>query len=216
MRCRLCHTDAEPFFVGATPYADCPVCGYVQIDDDHIPGEQAELARYTLHRNSYDDVGYTAWIASYLEKIVPFIPAGGTILDFGSGPEPVPGRLLSERGYRVCIYDPFFAPGASWRSGSWNAILMHEVAEHLADPYAILSELHPLLAPGGALCIRTRFAPRARKDFDRWWYRMDSTHVGFFREATMQWIAERWRLEPLLMEAPDSVVMRRPLLPAGS
>lgn len=216
MRCRLCHSDAEPFVVGATPYADCPVCGYVQIGGDHIPSPHAELARYALHRNSYDDAGYTAWIASYLDRIAPIIPEGGTVLDFGSGPEPVPGRLLSERGYQVCIYDPFFSPGTSWRSESWNAIMMHEVAEHLADPHAILSELYPLLAPGGVLCIRTRFAPRARKDFERWWYRMDSTHVGFFREATMRWIALRWQLELELVEAPDSVILKRRVLPTDS
>ena len=208
MHCRLCDSDTEPFVAGATPYGECPVCGYVQIDESHIPSPQAERARYALHHNSRDDSGYTDWIGSYLDRIVPYMPAGGTILDFGSGPEPVPARLLSERGYRVSAYDPFFAPDTSWRSERWNAILLHEVAEHLAHPSAVLSELRGLLAPGGVLCIRTRFAPCSRQDFGRWWYRMDSTHVGLYKEETLRWIASRWRLEALLVEPPDAAILR--------
>jgi len=208
MRCRLCHFDAEPFVAGATPYGECPVCGYVQIDESRIPSPQAERARYVLHHNSRDDSGYTDWIGSYLDRIVPYMPAGGTILDFGSGPEPVPARLLSDRGYRVSAYDPFFAPDASWRSKRWDAILLHEVAEHLAHPSAVLSELRGLLAPGGVLCIRTRFAPSSREDFGHWWYRMDSTHVGFYKEETLRWIARRWQLQALLVEPPDAAILR--------
>ncbi len=208
MRCRLCDSASEPFIVGTTPYAECPVCGYFQIDEARIPSREAERSRYAQHHNSPDDAGYTGWIGSYLDMIEPWIPPGGTILDFGSGPEPVPARLLTGRGYRVSAYDPFFAPDTAWRSERWQAILLHEVAEHLANPSAVLSELRGLLAPGGVLCIRTRFAPRSREDFGRWWYRMDSTHVGFYTEGTMRWMARRWRLEALLVEPPDAAILR--------
>lgn len=212
MQCRLCNSIMEPFTAGGLLYGDCPVCGYIQIDAGRLPGPRDEQARYELHHNSYDDRGYTGWIGSYLDRIIPVLPAGGTVLDFGSGPEPVPGRLLSERGFDVCLYDPYFAPATAWRNRSWQAIMLHEVAEHLAHPAAVLSELRPLLAPKGALCLRTRFAPDDRTDFEGWWYRMDSTHVGFFRERTIRWIARYWQLQPAIIEPPDTAVL---LAPAG-
>lgn len=207
MLCRLCNSATEPFTAGGLQYGDCPVCRYVQIDPERLPSPQDERARYTLHRNSYDDTGYKDWIRSFLDRIGTCLPVGGTVLDFGSGPEPVPGRLLAERGFDVSLYDPYFAPTSEWRSSAWQAIMLHEVAEHLAQPAAVLSELRPLLAPGSALCLRTRFAPDDHNDFERWWYRMDSTHAGFFREQTMRWIASHWRLAPEIIEPPDTVVL---------
>ncbi|HPB67214.1 MAG TPA: methyltransferase domain-containing protein, partial [Spirochaetales bacterium] len=122
----------------------------------------------------------------------------------------VPAALLRERGYSVTAYDPYFAPGELWRSRSWDAILVHEVAEHLAEPGETLAELAALLRPGGAWCIRTRFPPKDRESFARWRYRMDSTHVGFFGPGSFTWLSARLGLEIALVEPPDRAVLVRP------
>ncbi len=210
MTCRLCGGKSAPFSVRGAMYAECGDCGYIGIEQARIPTPAAEEARYRLHRNSYDDPAYRAWIEQYLDIVVPFMAEGASVLDFGSGPEPVPARLLTERGFEPSIYDPYFAPGDSWRSRQWDAILVHEVAEHLARPGETMAMLAGLLAPGGALCIRTRFPPVGREAFARWAYRMDSTHVGFFPERCLRLLSARLGLEPALLESPDRVVLLKP------
>ncbi len=211
MVCRLCGASADEFTAGGAVYAECPDCGYVGIEPGRIPTPEAEERRYRLHRNSYGDGRYKAWIADYLDAVADYLPPGASVLDFGSGPEPVPAMMLRDRGCAVSAYDPFFAPGDAWRKASWDAILVHEVAEHLCEPGAALTELAALLAPGGAMCIRTRFPPENREDFGRWHYRMDETHVGFFAARSMEWLAERLGLELALLESPDrAVLVRRP------
>lgn len=210
MQCRLCGGVAVSFTTRDAEYDECVDCGYIGIEHGRIPEPSAEEARYRLHRNSFDDPVYRAWIDQYLDVAAPYIAPGGSVLDFGSGPEPVPARMMSERGFRMCIHDPFFAPGDSWRSREWDAILVHEVAEHLSLPGEIMAMLAGLLVPGGALCIRTRFPPADRKAFDRWAYRMDSTHVGFFPERCLGLLAARLGLEPALLESPDRAVLLKP------
>lgn len=221
MVCRLCGAEAETFLAGGTTYSECRVCSYTGVDPAAIPTPEAEAARYRLHRNSYADERYRVWIAEFLDAAAAFLPAGSRVLDFGSGPEPVPARLLAERGCAVTVYDPYFAPGTGWREGAWDAILVHEVAEHLADPLPVFIELAGLLVPGGALCVRTRFPPGTgtldadeaagveRPEFSRWRYRMDETHVGFFSERSMEWLASRLGLRLELLEKPDRTVFTR-------
>lgn len=214
MVCRLCGTEAETFQAGGTTYAECPECSYIGVDPALRPSSEAEAARYLLHQNSYADERYRIWIADFLDAAAVFMPAEARVLDFGSGPEPVPARLLTERGCAVSIYDPFFAPGDTWRHETWDAILVHEVAEHLANPLPVFIELASLLVPGGALCVRTRFPPGLgetidRAGFTRWHYRMDETHVGFFSERSMEWLAVRLGLTLALLEKPDRTVFTR-------
>lgn len=217
MICRLCGAEAGTFQAGKTPYVECPECSYIGVDPAKIPAPEAEAARYRLHKNSYDDERYRVWITEFLDAAVAFLPAGARVLDFGSGPEPVPARLLAERGCSVTIYDPYFAPGSDWRQGTWDAILVHEVAEHLSDPLPVFSELAGLLVPGGALCVRTRFPPVGRNagttvdrtEFARWRYRMDETHVGFFNERSMEWLASKLGLGVAILEKPDRTVFTR-------
>jgi SAM-dependent methyltransferase len=209
MVCRLCGGQAAEFSVRGTVYGECAECSYIGLHPERFADPAAEEARYRLHRNSYDDERYKAWIGEFLEAVERFLGPGARILDFGSGPEPVPARLLADRGFRVAVYDPFFAPGDAWKKESWDAILLHEVAEHLYAPGPTLSELAGLLVPGGALCVRTRFAPLDMAEFPLWRYRMDETHVGFFTERSFEVLASRLGLGVALLARPDRAVLVR-------
>lgn len=216
MVCRLCGAAAPEFQTAGTAYGECPDCSYIGVAPACLPSPEAEEKRYRLHQNSYDDKGYRHWIAEFLDATAPYLKAGAHVLDFGSGPEPVPARLLAERGCTVTIYDPFFAPGDAWRKEHWDAILVHEVAEHLFEPAATFKELAALLAPGGSLCVRTRFPPARldgrldRAGFSCWSYRTDPTHVGFFPERSFRRLSGALGLAMTLIEPPDRVVMTRP------
>jgi len=216
MVCRLCGAAAPEFQIAGTAYAECPDCSYIEVGPASLPLPEAEEKRYRLHHNSFDDEGYRHWITEFLDAMAPYLKPGAHVLDFGSGPEPVPARLLAERGFSVTVYDPYFATGDAWRKECWDAILVHEVAEHLFEPLATFKELAALLVPGGALCVRTRFPPAGddgrldRPGFSRWSYRMDPTHVGFFPEQSFRRLSTTLGLAITLLEPPDRVVMTKP------
>lgn len=190
-------------------YFRCPRCSYVYLDRNLLAAPEEEKARYLLHRNDPADPGYRSWLEDFIRKaVLPFAPPGGRILDFGSGPVPALARLLSDRGYRVSVYDPYFAPDRTSRAGPFDLISLHEVAEHLARPYFELSRLARALAPGGRLAIRTRFAPEDPGEFRTWWYREDPTHVGFFGSRTLAALATRLGMAVELDDGRETLVLR--------
>ncbi len=146
----------------------------------------------------------------FLDIATPYIKPGGAVLDFGSGPLPVPSRLLSELGFAVTVYDPLFAPEQGWKTLSWDAIIVHEVAEHIAQPGVEFARLAGRLVPGGVLCVRTRFLPEERGRFAAWHYRTDETHIGFFSARSASALATRLGLVPLLIEGPDRILLKKP------
>ena len=50
-----------------------------------------------------------------------------------------------------------------------------------------------LLLPGGWLGVMTEMLPGGAERFAKWRYPRDPTHVCFYRPATMEWIAARYR-----------------------
>jgi SAM-dependent methyltransferase len=214
MACRLCTSrDAATRIVDGLAYEDCPRCGYIGLARGHWPDRAAEEARYRLHRNDPAEPGYRAYLERFIDDILaPRLAPGSRVLDFGSGPEPALSILLAKRGFGALPYDPFFAPGSSWRRREWDAIVLHEVAEHLREPRRTMAALARRLAPGGLLALRTRFPPERPEDFAPWWYRRDSTHLGFWRRESFAFLATSLGLELVLAREPDSALLRRSTL----
>jgi SAM-dependent methyltransferase len=211
MACRLCASRETTLFrVEGLEYADCRDCGYLGLGRRHFPSRASEEARYRLHRNDPADPGYRAYLEAFVAKaIAPHVPPAGTVLDFGSGPLPALSLLLEERGYEALPYDPYFQPSSAWRRRSWDCIALHEVAEHLRSPARSLAYLAERLAPGGILAIRTLFAPESQDGFASWWYRRDSTHLGFWRPASIEALASALGLGIRLLEPPDLAILGR-------
>ena len=216
--CRLCGSPTVRFTVAARKpparaYDTCGACGYTALDTTFFPSQAEEKARYLLHLNDAGNAGYVRWIESFADAIRPFVRPGASVLDFGSGPRPVPARVFRSRGYSVTVYDPYFAPDTTWQDRRWDAIVVHEVAEHLSDPRSILAGLAAVLEPGGVLCIRTRFAPVDGdgnldiEAFASWWYRQDPTHLGFFTRTSISIIAASLGMKVLSLTDPDTAVL---------
>jgi 2-polyprenyl-3-methyl-5-hydroxy-6-metoxy-1,4-benzoquinol methylase len=68
-----------------------------------------------------------------------------------------------------------------------------EVVEHFWSPAEDWARLAELLKPGGWLAVMTSLVPD-RKQFLRWRYKDDLTHVSFYSAATMDWLAARFGL----------------------
>jgi hypothetical protein len=207
--CLLCGGDAAPWFAdGCRDYLRCGHCGFVHVPAAQRLSLEGERAYYLTHRNAVDDPGYRAWLSRLatplLERLRP--PASG--LDFGCGAEPALAAMLAEAGFEMSLYDPQFAPDRSVLTREWDFITATEVLEHLHRPAAELERLWSLLRPGGWLAVMTRRVP-ALADFERWHYRRDPTHIGFFAEQSFAWLARRWQAG-LELFGDDVALLRKP------
>ncbi|VBB40465.1 putative 2-polyprenyl-3-methyl-5-hydroxy-6-metoxy-1,4-ben zoquinolmethylase [uncultured Spirochaetota bacterium] len=214
--CRLCKSASTRSFAaegkGATKtYVRCEECGFVGLLPRCFPNKKEEKARYLLHTNDEKSKGYREYLERFLDQALsPYLRPGSSVLDFGSGPAepPLLPSLIRARGYGCSIYDPYFAPGRVWRARKFSAIALHEVVEHLRRPRQSLLYLVARLSPGGILAIRTRFVPDTVDAFIPWWYRMDSTHLGFFSPESLSRLFEPAGLKLLRSIEPDIMIFR--------
>lgn len=143
-------------------------------------------------------------------------PEGGPVLDVGCGGA-LFGRLLREKGYRVFGLDfsrqaaevalkqngvavvPGLLSSAPFKDGSFNAITMFHVLEHLYDPGAYIEAAWRLLKPGGRLIVQV---PNAASwqflFFGEHWNGLDvPRHLIDFRASDIRSLLQQKRLEVL-------------------
>lgn len=188
--CPLCGSDRPEVFLTVTErdYLRCPDCALRFLDPAHHPDRATEEAEYRRHRNDPDDPGYRAFLARLAEPLIAALPEHAQGLDFGCGPGPALAAMLREAGHRVALYDPVFAPDTRVLEARYDFVTCTETAEHFHDPAREFARLDTLLRPGGILALMTQFQSDDAR-FANWNYRRDPTHVVFYREETLRWIA---------------------------
>ena len=211
--CPLCGTGgARPFAERrGTRYFRCGACRLAFMDPAQRPDAAAELAHYGTHRNDVHDPRYRAFLARVADPLAERLPPGAEGLDYGCGPAPALARMMEERGFRMRAYDPLFVPDQGALRRTYDFAACTETAEHFHHPAAEWTRLDALLRPGGWLGVMTQLLDDAR-DFAAWRYARDPTHVCFYAEETMRWIADRfgWRMESpgrnvVLFHTPEAV-----------
>ena len=173
---------------------------------------EAERAHYLTHENRVDDAGYRAFLARLADPLLARLPPGARGLDYGCGPGPALAAMLREAGHDVALYDPFFAPGADVLDLSYDFVTCTEVAEHFHDPACEFDCLAAMLRPGGVLAVMTMFHTDDAL-FEAWHYRLDPTHVVFYRPETFAWLAAHLDLTSEIVRK-DVVFMTRATPPA--
>lgn len=196
--CPLCsgtRTSAQPSD-GPNAYARCEDCDLSFVHPDHRPTRSEELAIYEMHENHVDDPRYRTFLDRLAAPLVARLSHGMHGLDYGSGPGPALAAMLTERGFAMSVYDPFYAPDASVLDRTYDFVTCTETAEHFHDPATEFDRLASLLAPRGWLAVMTAVRPR-NQDFASWHYTRDPTHVCFYEDRTFEWLAARygWQLE---------------------
>ncbi len=196
--CPLCHSsDTSLFSAHKTgEYRQCGRCSLVFVISDHHLDEASEKERYDLHTNSSDDPNYRKFLSKVHLPVCERVEEGALGLDFGSGPGPTLSKMFEESGYKMRIYDHFYARDEDALHVNYDFITSTEVIEHLYDPFLVLDTLWGLLNEGGLLALLTQPYPEKEK-FDNWYYKNDPTHVCFYSEDTMRWLETKWdaRLE---------------------
>jgi len=207
--CRLCGTQAQMIKEVAEPiYFHCSNCDLIFMDHVFIIDSTAEKTRYSLHCNSPDNTGYVNMFERFIEVAVkPFGTGLKNGLDFGCGPGPVLSQMLTQMGINMDIYDPYFYNNLAIKEKKYDLITATEVFEHLKNPGLEIGFLKERLNHGGLLAIMTLFHDQC--DFKTWWYRRDSTHIGFYSTKTCHWIANHFDFKIRYMDSKNTCVWQK-------
>jgi hypothetical protein len=115
--------------------------------------------------------------------------------------------MFAEHGFRMAVYDPFYAPGVSVLQRRYSFVTCTEVMEHIYSPRRSLELVWDIVEPGGILGVMTSLRPE-KEGFHAWRYKNDPTHVRFYSRQTMEWLANQWNAR-LEFVARDALIFTR-------
>ncbi|MGF1785407.1 class I SAM-dependent methyltransferase [Photobacterium swingsii] len=195
--CPLCDCVAVTAFFKdrLRPYYHCSQCTLIFAAPSFQLSAEQEKKVYQQHQNNPLDQGYRHFLNRLAAPLMAKLPAPPLYgLDFGSGPGPTLSVMLSEMGYNMTIYDPYFAYEPSVLRQEYDFVTCTEAIEHFNTPAKEWGQLVNLVKAGGWLGIMTKLAPNT-DDFAHWYYKNDPTHVSFFSRETFRYLARRDGLE---------------------
>jgi SAM-dependent methyltransferase len=205
----------DRFGVALSDMLRCRSCGHLQLAT--MPAEAVLEAGYgeaASHDYEREESGQRATARAELERIERHAPGRGRLADLGCwvgfladearlrGWEAVgvePSRWAAERardrGVEVVVA-PLFE--ADLPEGTFAAVTMGDVVEHLPDPGAALDRVAQLLSPGGTVWMATPDAgSRVARVLGARWWSVIPTHLHLFTRRGMTRLLERHGFEVL-------------------
>ncbi len=208
--CPLCGCEKGNRFFHKDQFRDyyrCACCQLIFVSPSQHLSCQAERAEYDKHQNSPEDSSYRTFLSRLFTPLHKRLPPASFGLDFGCGPGPTLHLMFAEAGHQMKLFDPFYAPFPHVLESQYDFITASEVVEHFHNPEKEFARLWSLVKPGGWLGIMTKLA-RDQAAFANWHYKNDPTHVCFFSEETMAWLAARLQAK-LQLVAADVVLLQK-------
>jgi SAM-dependent methyltransferase len=214
MRCNICgnedlHLIEVKNKAKLKKYYRCKVCEFIFIDKAHILSSEDEGRRYEIHNNEISDPSYRSYFKNFIDYIEDDLDKGHTILDYGSGPQPVLADVMEENGYTVDIYDKFFYNRKEYLDKKYDVIISTEVFEHIYNPVETLETLLSILNKNGKLILMTAVSPLTDEEFKRWWYIQDPTHVVFYNKKTFDTISRKYDLNIIKYNHKNIIIFQR-------
>lgn len=213
MNCTICGASTRELSQPGTGhcYYRCDQCDFIFKAEEHWVSAEEERQEYDLHVNSIDDPRYVAYFKRFLDAaVVGHVTTGKDGLDFGSGPAPVLAEILErDYGYRMDIYDLFYAPEKVFVGRRYDLITCTEVVEHLRDPLAFFRLARELLQEDGLLAVMTQFHPEDDAASLNAHYLRDQTHISYFSFKTMETVAALTGLEVVYTDHKRFTAFRR-------
>lgn len=193
-------------------YFRCQNCALIFVSRSDLLSSKDEKARYDLHENDPADPGYRSFLRQLIRPLTQKLegpPLNG--LDFGSGPGPALAMMLEAQGYKMTLYDPYYAPRPQALSKTYDFVTCTEAIEHFYNPGQDWELLLSLVKPGGWLGIMTKLMDDL-ESFPNMHYIKDATHVSFFSRQTFRYLAKCDGLSVefigdnvILLQKPESV-----------
>ena len=192
MKCPICSQGCHSFSDEklSTHYYHCRACHFIFKSPDHYETYDEQKKRYDLHQNEEGNKGYQAYFKRFMDYILPLAGNPKSALDFGCGATSLLANMLKEEGIDCDFYDPIYYPKTDYKDKNYDLIVSVEVFEHLHHPKEIFEYLLSKLNKGGYLAIQTQFHHGDIEQFLNWYYRLDHTHIVFFRPETFRYLAD--------------------------
>ena len=194
--CRICgstarHVFSLPVLKRDVGYFECPTCGYLQTQQpDWLADAYArpinDADTGIMQRNQVN-VGRVVMTLFALGQL------RGRVVDHAGG-YGILVRLLRDAGidarWRDKYCENLLARGFEADEGKYELLTAFEVFEHLLDP---LAELSAMLETAPVVLLSTELIRRRATPPRDWWYLgpEHGQHIGFFRVATLQWLAAK-------------------------
>ncbi len=179
-------------------YLRCSRCALVFAARLHWLTWDQERREYDKHQNDPADPGYRRFLRGLADPMLERLSPGSRGLDFGCGPGPTLSVLMEERGHRVALYDPIYAPDPSVLGETYDFVTSSEVLEHCHNPLEELERMRRLVASDGWLGLMTGLVAD-REAFTRWHYIRERSHICFFSRDTFLWVGRRWGVAPVFL-----------------
>lgn len=190
--CPLCQSNSELILSYLNRnYFRCSICQSAFADPENLLEFDDERERYLEHNNDIYDPGYRDFVKPIVDVVLSkFLPEHQG-LDFGAGTGPVISKMLTEKGYSIEQYDPFFCNNFELLSKEYDYIVCCEVIEHFYNPRGEFAQLRSMLKPGGELiCMTDIYTDDV--NFMKWYYKNDPTHVFFYHQRALEYISEKF------------------------
>lgn len=216
--CTLCGNDSAVFFVkGKThgqirEYWKCQNCDCIFVPEQFHLSEKNEIERYEEHNNE-DAIEYRQYLQRMVEPVIDLLQTSERsdtwqILDYGAGPVPVLQQMMKEEGYQVEITDKYFSDEGTPNS-RYDLVISTEVVEHFRKPNEDWENLLRLVKPGGYVAVMTQLWTEGDdiETFLRWHYRGDPTHIIFYTEKALRYIAALHELDIVFFNKKNGTVI---------
>ena len=142
-----------------------------------------------------DDPDYQNFLLPLKQAVIPHLSPNSRGIDFGAGPGPALANMFADDGFEMSLYDLYFHNDRSVLSHSYDFVVTSETVEHFESPGLEFELINNLLKEGGVMGIMTSILYESI-NIEKWYYRMDPTHIAFYSPETMEWIAKQynWKL----------------------
>ena len=195
--CIVCNNKNIKIFITIKEkvYWKCQFCLSKFLDKKHYVDLETEKKHYLKHNNHIEEMGYRNFLSRLTNPLKKYISKKENGLDYGCGFAPALVEMLSEEGYNIECYDPFFFPNKNIFLKKYQFITCSEVVEHFFKPSEEFKKIDSILNVNGYLAIMTSLMTDDNF-FKDWYYRRDPTHVVFYTKKTFQVIASQmnWRM----------------------
>jgi hypothetical protein len=186
--------------LGNRLYHFCSMCKLIHCELKFHLSFDEEKKRYDLHNNNFGDEGYEQFLFRSVQQLTYHTEIKGKILDYGCGPNPVLAKIIQDKfQIHVDYYDPIYYPNPNLQNIKYDIIFCTEVIEHFRTPSAEWKKMLAITKQNAYLAIMTECYDNLEQ-FETWYYTGDPTHISFYNDETMNWIAAHFNLTRLHSE----------------
>jgi hypothetical protein len=201
--CPLCDSISSIFF--EQTYS-CSHCSLIFKSPEIYISKASEEARYNFHQNSTGEQGYIDFLNKLAMPLKEFIKKDFTLLDYGCGPYSQIAEILKSDVAVTKFYDPLFSPN-EFAKEKFDVVTCTEVVEHFKNPKLEWEKLFATVKSSGILGIMTQFY-NDEVDYKSWWYKNDPTHVVFYRQKTLDFLAQKYQMKILYNDHRSVIIFQ--------